>query len=93
MKTIECVKRHNRQKGYHFFDDDTLQFFNSKIESELIGDKYFITSERMELSRPKLFTVRVYDWGTGRVNKVGRFQEHKTLKKALSRVAQEVSHV
>ena len=87
------MKRHNRQKGYYFFSSDTLQFFNSKIESGLVGDRYFITSERMELSRPKLFTVRRYNWDTGRVSTVGRFQEHKTLKGALARVAEEVSYV
>ena len=92
-KTIEQVKRHNKAQGFHFFDNDTLQFFNSRLESQLIGDKYFVTSERMELFRPKLYTVRVYDWSTGKVGKLGRFQQHKTIDDALASIAQEVSRV
>lgn len=58
MKTIEDIKLLNKQAGQYFFSENTMRFFNSKIESPLIYNRFFITSERREKNLPKMFTVR-----------------------------------
>jgi len=90
--TIDEVKNINREKGYHFFDYDTMRFFNSRIErdalrfGQLIDDKYFITSEQFVPShgRPdkRKYTVRKFYPNTGNVNTIGEFQEFLTKKQA-----------
>lgn len=49
--------------GGHFFDADTLRFFNSRVLSDLyrVDDSrgYFVTSERYE-DEPRTYSVRRY---------------------------------
>lgn len=40
------VREVNRATGHHFFSLEALSTFSSRISSELIGGRYFITSER-----------------------------------------------
>lgn len=82
MKLSE-VEMINKEKGLHFFDKDTIKFFNSKIETKgnLIGDKYFITSEKNE-DNPRLFSVREFNKETGDTDTIGEFQEFKTRRQA-----------
>lgn len=81
--TIDDVKRINKEKGYHFFDRDTMRFFRSRIEKDqlrfgqLIDDKYFITSEQFDEDSPRLYTVRKFNSERGSMNTVGEFQEFK----------------
>jgi len=81
---MDDVKRINRERGQHWFSPDTMRFFRSKIETEgaLIGDKYFITSEQRDYDTPRLYSVRIFDRGTGAVNTVGEFQEFRSKKAA-----------
>ena len=46
FKTISEVKQANTNLGHHFFDRDTMRFFDSKIESTLYKNQCFITSEK-----------------------------------------------
>lgn len=57
FKTISDVRAANKQLGHHFFDKDTMKFFKSKIESGLIKQRFFITSEQPQ-SGPRQFKVR-----------------------------------
>lgn len=45
FETLSEFKRYNEAQGFHFFDDDTMEGFRSRIETDLIADEYFITSE------------------------------------------------
>ena len=80
-QTIEDVKSANRQTGGHWFDRDTMRFFNTKIESGLIGGKYFITSERYDEDRPRKYTVRMAA-PDGSVDTIGEFQAHLSKENA-----------
>ena len=86
--TIEDVKCINKEKGYHFFDRDTMKFFRSRVErdalmfGQLIDDKYFITSEQYDSSSPRLYSVRNFNLGTGNVDTIGEFQEFETKGQA-----------
>lgn len=82
MRTIETIKTENKRAGRFFFSRDTMRFFNSKIESHLIYNRFFITSERPSKEDRKRFTIRTvgedYDIG-----KLGEFQQFATKKQAL----------
>lgn len=83
MRTIADVKKKNKEINNHWFERSTMKFFNSIIESELIADKYFITSERFEPHMPKLYSVNEA-LPNGEINIKSEFQEFKTKKEALT---------
>ena len=56
--TIDEVKLVNAEIGHFWFTKETMKFFNSRVESELLKGKYFVTSERQQKSEPKLYTIR-----------------------------------
>ena len=47
FKNLAELKAFHKEKGGHFFDRQTMKFFSTKIESTLIGGKYFIYSNKM----------------------------------------------
>ncbi len=51
------VKQRNVSRGQHFFDADTMRFFNSRVSNILYGGRYFVTSERND-NYPRYYTVR-----------------------------------
>ena len=81
MLTMKDVIEHNKDTRMHFFDKETMDFWGCKIESELIDDKYFITSELNFDGSKRLYTVRKYNWNDGMITDFG-FQNCKTLKEA-----------
>ena len=89
MKTIAEVKALNARMGYHYFDRSTMRFFNSRVESGLYSGRFFITSERMELSFPKRYSVRVINPETGDIQTVGEFQGYSDIE--LARIAARIA--
>jgi hypothetical protein len=73
----EQLKQFARQEESHYFDADTMRFFNSHLlpgfhhtEKGLI----FITSEKFDYKSPRLYSVRIMR-DNGRVDNVSEFQE------------------
>ena len=67
--TIADVRRINKEKGYYFFEHDTMRFFGTRIVSTLYKNNTFITSDYTGFERKKRkYTVRVFDNSTGAVN-------------------------
>jgi hypothetical protein len=96
--TMSDVRRLNREKGQYFFSPDTMKFFDSRVESELIGNRFFVTSEQFSgdpaygvPAGERLFSVREFDAKTGRVNTYGDFQKFKTREEALKKARELVS--
>ena len=81
--TIKDVIRLNKRAGFHFFDKDTMEFWNSNVESELINN-LFVTSEDNFDHTKKLYTVREFDPETYKVGTVGDFQAFEKLEDAMS---------
>jgi hypothetical protein len=81
FKTIADVKKANKGIGNHWFSAATMRFFHSCIESRLIGGQYFISSERMELTLPKRYSVRSVE-DDGGISTVGVFQGYLTVEDA-----------
>ena len=84
FQTMAQVKAANKAIGNHWFERSTMRFFNSVIESGLLRGRFFITSERRELSLPKRYTVREV-LADGEIKTVGQFQGFSDLE--LARIA------
>lgn len=84
FNSMKEVKEANEAIGNHWFSEGAMAFFNSVIETELIGRRYFVTSERMELSHPKQYTIREA-CEDGTIETVGDFQEFDSLDEATAR--------
>ncbi len=81
-RAIADVRAANKAVGGHWFDRSSMRFFNSVIESGLIGGRFFVTSERMDLDRPKLYSVREAK-PTGEIDTVGEFQGYRDRTSAV----------
>ena len=82
FRTIEEIKRANRDSGYHFFSADTMRFFGSRIVSGLIGGHYFVTSEESDVwNQPRRYSVRVAH-SDGMIDTVGGFHVYQNAREA-----------
>jgi hypothetical protein len=64
-----------------------MKFFNTKIESSLIGGRYFITSEQYEAGEEKLFNIRKvvrHEDATLDIETVGEHMTYRTKQDALN---------
>ena len=57
-RTISDLRIQNANIGQYFFSKSTMKFFQSRIESTLYNDKYFITSEQPPYGS-RHYTVRL----------------------------------
>lgn len=90
--TIDDVKRINARMGYHFFSPATMRFFSSRVESELLENHCFVTSEQDNGSPlsdirawngERRFSVRFFDENSGIIETVGEFGAYDTLEDAI----------
>lgn len=82
FRTMSDVKRANREAGNYFFEPQTMSFFASAIETELMEGRYFITPEKDFTGRKRLYTVREV-LEDGSIKTVGDFQGFPTLGDAV----------
>lgn len=85
--SIDGVRAANRSAGQHWFDRDTMRFFNSRISDCLYSGRLFVSSERMryESSTPRRYTVRFVDTDAG-IETLGEFDEFATSRQAHARI-------
>lgn len=90
--TMDDVRRINARMGYHFFSPATVRFFSSRVESGLLDNHCFITSEQdtgcmsdtiKAWNGERRYTVRFFDEETGVVETLGEFGAYATLPEAL----------
>jgi hypothetical protein len=81
FRTVAEIRAANAKIGHHWFEKATLKFFNSKIGNTVYGGRYFITSERRELTMPERFTIREA-LPDGSIITVGEFQAYRTKEAA-----------
>ncbi len=79
-KSMEEIQQANREAGRYWFSPDTMEFFETIIESEVIGGQYFISSEKPPHA-PRAFAVRCAD-EAGHISTVGKTCEFPTLAAA-----------
>lgn len=76
VRTISDLKDLNARNGGCWFSRDSVRFFGTRIESGIIGGRYFITSEQPPHGDRK-FSVRSFD-STGMIDTVGEFCGYAT---------------
>lgn len=85
-KSMAEVRRANANAGRFFFSPDTMDFFDSRVESGLYGGRYFITSEKKGFqSTERAYTVREAK-PDGSIETVGGFLAFNTLECARESV-------
>ena len=87
--TMVDVKRNNKEAGLFWFSPDSIRFFKSRIESELIDGKFFVSSEKNMEDDPRLYSIRKYNPKTHGIDTVGEFQAFKTCQDALDAIREE----
>lgn len=83
--SIRSIKQANKEAGQHFFDANTMRFFNSRVCRKVIGN-YFVTSERFDHNSPRLYTLRRVD-DRGWIGSIGEFQAFATSRAAYQEAA------
>jgi hypothetical protein len=81
--TLTEFRKLNSDTGRHFFDKDAMSFFRSRIESGMIGGKFFITSEQFDADSPRFYSIRRAN-DDGSVTTLSQFQQYSTLAEALT---------
>lgn len=80
---IEQMKRDSLAHGNHFFTEDTMKFWGSKVVAGMFKNNTFVTSEDNYDRSQKLFTARQYDWKKHEVKTIGEFQQFVNLEDAV----------
>jgi hypothetical protein len=82
MWDVAGIKQTNRERGFHFFDSSTMQFFRSRVLSQTFEGKdavYFVTSEQFVGSdghkNARRYTVRTFSPETADIRTVKPFNE------------------
>lgn len=91
IETIAQLKELNRMNGGCWFGKGEMAFFGTRIESGILHEWYFITSEQQDHDRPRKFTVRSFD-DKGSVDTVGEFHSHRTKADAIEALNQHLTH-
>ena len=84
--TMKHVEDANEKNGHNWFSPETMSFFNCVIETELLEDGYFVTSERYDYEGPKQYTARRVKDTEGRIETIGQFNVRETKKEALKAI-------
>lgn len=88
--SIDQIKEANAAAGHHWFEESTMRFFKSRISSQVIAGRYFISTEKGPDEIRKA-TIRVaLDDGT--VEDLGGFQAFRApahARRALDRNLKE----
>ena len=79
-----AVVHANDEAGRHWFEADTMEFFLTRLESDLIDGRYFITSEKGPHG-PRAFSIRLAD-EDAHIQTVGEFMGYETKTDAIHAV-------
>ncbi len=78
--SMEEIQQANRKAGRYWFSPDTMEFFETIIESEVIAGQYFISSEKPP-HVPRAFTIRRAN-EQAHISTIGTLCEFPTLAAA-----------
>lgn len=82
------IIRYNKKSGGCFFSAETMQFFNSRIESGAVhydGKVFFLTSEKFDHKARRHYTIREMN-ESGRIVTKGNFNNISTLQQAIKKL-------
>lgn len=87
VESIAGLKALNTKNGGCWFRPDTMRFFGTRIESGIIRQKYFITSEQPPHDVRK-FSVRTFN-SEGDVDTVGEFCAYSNKREAIAAIPKD----
>lgn len=101
-RSITELTRAVTESGSHFFETDTMRFFNSRVYPEVYAGRIFITSEKQPntwdrnagrvYTYPRRYTLReIQDEAPVSIREIGEFQQYRTLDSAR-RAARRIAH-
>ena len=85
MDMREAVRTYNMSGGY-FFTPDTMKFWDSRIESELINNEYFVTSEPDMYGKNRKYTVRHFTGNYTGIETIGEFRQYGSAGMAMAAI-------
>ena len=88
--TISEVKSIVTANGGYFFNEGTMKFFGTKIETSVFKNGCFVTSEDNYNKTKRLYTVRRFDGKS--IVTIGYFQQYET-KGAAREAAREAARL
>ena len=72
--TMDQIKKLNKDRGYYFFSDATMSFFNSKpMKANPYGGFIFVTGERPTIQHKLQYTIRAI-LSSGRIESLSEFE-------------------
>ena len=82
--SIEDIRIIAKNRGSHFFDADTMRFFQSRTGDTVYKGVYFISSEK-SYSGPRMYTIRKVICTSRKFDilTIGQFQQYKTRNDTL----------
>lgn len=83
--TINQIKAANKAAGQFFFSADTVRGFESRVESDVLWGRYFVTSEATFDGKGRAFTIRCAE-DNGHITTVGEFGKYGSIKDAKADV-------
>jgi hypothetical protein len=91
FSTIREVRLACEKIGSHWFDPENFRFFSTRIESELIQNRFFITSEHFELPQiyDRGYTIRFvqFDGAVESLYDICSFETKEEAQETLDRLA------
>jgi hypothetical protein len=87
---VDEIKAANRALGHHWFDRDTMSFFDSKVYGSVHYGRYFISSEVPWGVEKRRYTIRVAD-ERGAVDTIGapaQYTSYTQAAQALDRMVE-----
>ena len=84
--SMEDLIEANKSAGNYWFSPSTMAWFGSRIESGLIGGRYFVTSEQGP-DEPRRYSVREAQ-SDATIETVGEFYAYRTVEEALAVAAE-----
>ena len=88
FKHMAAVKAANKMIGNHWFGRETMGFFGTRLESGIIKNRFFVTSDTVpsdSVPPTKAFSIR-FICANGAIETVGELWGHETLAKALGAI-------
>lgn len=89
IDTVRELEAKNSGAGQHFFDADTLRFFDSRVSEDVYRHRFFFTSEKGPGGKRRASIRMIMD--DGHVETVGEFQRFANPAAARKALATELA--
>ena len=85
FNTLAEVEAANKASGNHWFDRDTMNFFETSLETDLLVGGFFVSSEQPPHG-PRLYSVRRVKNEQGHITTIGEFCGWKSKREASAAI-------